>query len=107
MGRFPKPCRVCGNLSLNNLCDYHQAIEDKLHNIKRDQIKKQTGQYSGDYRKRAAQVRATATVCHICGDGPRFNDPFEADHIDPANPASELKAAHRSCNGSRGNKPIN
>ena len=107
MGRFPKPCRVCGQLSLGNLCQAHQAIEDKLHNLKRDQIKKQTGQYSGDYRKRAAQVRATATVCHICGDGPRFNDPFEADHIEPGVQASELKAAHRSCNGQRGNKPLN
>ena len=106
MGRFPKPCRVCGQLSLGNLCQPHQADEDRLHNMKRDLIKKQTGQYSGDYRKRAAQVRATATICHICGDGPRFNDPFEADHIEPGVQASELKAAHRSCNGQRGNKPI-
>jgi hypothetical protein len=75
--------------------------------MKRDLIKKQTGQYSGDYRKRAAIVRAMATICHICGDGPKYNDPFEADHIDPASATSELRAAHRSCNGQRGNKPIN
>jgi hypothetical protein len=107
MGRFPKPCRVCGNLSLGNLCATHQAESDRLHNIRREQVKKATGQYSGDYRKRAAQVRATAIICHICGDGYRFNDPFEADHIEPGSPTSELRAAHRSCNQSRGNKPIN
>ena len=75
MGRFPKPCRICGNLSLGNLCATHQAESDRLHNIRRDQVKKQTGQYSGDYRKRAALIRATAIICHtVKGKGVGFTE---------------------------------
>jgi hypothetical protein len=58
--------------------------------------------YRGDYRKRAAEVRATATICWLCGDGVRVDDPWTADHVDPGNPDSILLAAHRSCNSARG-----
>jgi 5-methylcytosine-specific restriction endonuclease McrA len=76
--------------------------------MKRSQIKKDTGQYSGQYRKRAAEVRASALVCHLCGEGARLADPWVADHINPASHGNtaELKPAHRSCNGRRGNKPL-
>ena len=86
---------------------HQQRVED-LHEAKRAQIKKATGQYSGDYRKRAAQVRATALVCHLCGDGFRLSDPWVADHVDASSHGdiAELRAAHRSCNAKRGNKPL-
>jgi hypothetical protein len=106
MRKFPKPCLICNALSLETLCPTHLAQVKQLHDIRRQQVKKATGQYSGDYRKRAKQIRDTAIVCHLCGEGARYNDPWEADHIDPANPMSELKAAHASCNRSRGNKPL-
>ena len=107
MSRFPKPCLDCGVLtSGGNRCDVHQQRVDKLHDLRRQTIKRATGQYSGDYRKRAKQVRETATVCHLCGEPARWNDPWEADHLIPGEPDSPLAAAHRSCNIARGDKPL-
>jgi hypothetical protein len=60
--------------------------------------------YSGDYAKKAAEVRATTHVCWICGEGWRADDPWQADHVDAGNPFSQLLGAHRSCNISRANK---
>ena len=54
--------------------------------------------YAGDYKRRAKHIRETATHCHICGDGPRPNDPWQADHIIEGDPESPLAPAHRSCN---------
>lgn len=107
--RFPKPCLDCGALtSVGNRCATHQQVINDLHEVRRSSVKKATGQYSGDYRKRAEWIRQTAIVCHICGDGARFDDPWEADHINPGEDGSvaELRAAHRSCNQKRGNKPL-
>lgn len=56
------------------------------------------------YRADAAQVRATATRCWICGQGPRPNDPWHADHLEPGQRTSELLPAHASCNVRRGNE---
>jgi hypothetical protein len=109
MGRFPKPCLDCGKLTTgNNRCDQHENLVKQLHNSKRAVVKKQTGQYSGDYRKRAKLVRETALVCHICGNGAKFDDPWVADHTIPAQFGStaELLPAHKSCNEKRGNKPL-
>ncbi len=39
--------------------------------------------YRGDYRKRAAEVRATATICWLCGEGAIDGDPWTADHVQP------------------------
>jgi hypothetical protein len=107
MSRFPKPCLDCGKLTTGgNRCDYHQNLVEQLHNIKRAEVKKNTGQYSGAYRKRAALVRATALVCWICGEGAKHDDPWQADHVNPAEHGdqAELLAAHASCNRKRGNK---
>ena len=105
--KFKRPCLDCGQLTTNkSRCDEHQKRIDDLMNARRSQVKRATGQYSGDYRKRAKEVRDTATVCHLCGEGPRVNDPWQADHIIPSDPYSPLAAAHRSCNARRGNKPL-
>jgi hypothetical protein len=86
----------------------HQKRVEQLHEIKRSQIKKETGQYSGSYRARAALVRATAVVCHLCGEGARLSDPWVADHVEPGSrgDTAELRAAHKSCNERRGNRPL-
>lgn len=106
MGRFPKPCADCGQLtSGGNRCDYHENLVKKLHDIRRAQVKKESGQYSGSYKRRAAEVRANALECWLCGEPARVGDPWEADHVIPAESGSvaELKAAHRSCNRKRSN----
>jgi 5-methylcytosine-specific restriction endonuclease McrA len=106
MGRFPKPCADCGVLtSGGNRCDYHENLVKKLHDIKRAEVKKNSGQYSGSYKARAAAVRASALLCWLCGEGARAGDPWEADHVIPAESGStaELRAAHRTCNRKRSN----
>jgi hypothetical protein len=69
-------------------------------------VKRITGQYSGDYKRRAKAVREQAVNCHICGDPARTNDPWTADHIIAGDRNSPLAPAHRSCNERRGNKPL-
>jgi 5-methylcytosine-specific restriction endonuclease McrA len=106
MRRFAIPCIECGQLTKNEggKCSTHKRLYEQQQELRRSLVKKLTGQYSGDYRKRAKAVRDNALECHLCGRGALPNDPWEADHIDPADPKSELAAAHRSCNLRRGNK---
>ena len=87
-----KACIVCGKPYANrgSRCDLHT-------------IPARTGTYS----RNAAKVRATALVCRTCGDGPRLVDPFVAEHVVPrgyggSDDISNLRAAHRSCNGRKG-----
>lgn len=105
--KFKRPCLDCGELTTNkSRCDVHQKRIDDLINARRYQVKKATGQYSGDYRQRAKAVRDAATVCHLCGEGPRVNDVWTADHLIPGDPDSPLAPAHKSCNSRRGSKPL-
>ena len=109
MGRHPRPCLECGQLSMSNRCPTHQQRIDQLNDLRRQQIKKETKQYSGTYKQLAKIVRANALICHICGEGPRYADPWEADHLTPSTPVNtlaDLAPAHRSCNARRGNKPV-
>ena len=103
--RFQKPCLDCGALSLETRCEVHRKRVEQLRDVRRAEKKKNL--YNSRYKKQAAIVRATAIVCHICGDGARMSDPWQADHLDAGNPDSPLAAAHRSCNAKRGDKPLN
>lgn len=105
--KFARPCIDCGKLSKNgSRCEMHQSIVNFKADERKRSRKLATGQYSGDYQRRAKAVRDNATHCHICREGYRENDPWQADHIIPGDPASPLAPAHRSCNASRGNKPL-
>jgi 5-methylcytosine-specific restriction endonuclease McrA len=84
----------------------HQAQVDQQSANRRATVKRITGQYSGDYKRRAKAVRQSAVNCHICGDPARINDPWTADHIIAGDRNSPLAPAHRSCNERRGNKPL-
>lgn len=108
--RFLKPCLDCGVLVRGaNRCAYHQNLVTQLHEMKRAAVKRDSGQYSGSYRKRAKAVRESALVCWICGESARLGDPWQADHVNPgeSGETAELRPAHASCNASRGDKPIN
>jgi 5-methylcytosine-specific restriction endonuclease McrA len=59
------------------------------------------------YRNLCAAIKANATACGICGEGPREGDPWVVDHILPrarggGDDPTNLQAAHRSCNGRKG-----
>jgi hypothetical protein len=102
-----KPCIDCGTPSHATRCPLHTGRHTRKVN-RTAQIKRGQSPYDqGDYRTRAKHVRATATICHICGQGPRPDDPWQADHVIPVSKGGEvgpLAAAHRSCNISRANK---
>ncbi len=107
MGRFRKPCLDCGELTDGgNRCEVHQRRVDELAEMRRALIKKTLNTYGGDYKRRAKQVRETAVVCHLCGEGARVGDPWQADHLVAGDSSSPLAAAHGSCNRKRGNKPL-
>jgi len=107
VGRFAQPCLDCGKLSKNGpRCEAHQRAKSSEWDAPKAARKRATGQYAGDYRKRARQVRETATYCWLCGGAPRDGDPMQADHVIPGDPMSPLAPAHRSCNAARGNKPM-
>lgn len=97
-----RPCLACGHRLAEPgkpRCSACERDHQRQRNASRPH-------YDGDYAARAAVVRANATVCWLCGEGPRPSDPWQADHVKPGNPASELRPAHRSCNASRGNRLI-
>lgn len=103
--KFRQPCIDCGALTrYGSRCETHQAAVNQYADYKKAERKRATGQYSGDYRKRAKEVREMATICWLCGDGARADDPWQADHIVPGDMYSALAPAHRSCNAARGNK---
>ena len=85
-------------------CPEHQQSRDRYVDMAKAARKRVTGQYAGDYRKRAKAVRDSANVCWLCGGGVRPNDPWQADHVIPGDADSPLAPAHRSCNAARGNK---
>jgi len=109
VGRFPKPCVVCGILTKGlDRCAEHQALWQSLENIRLKEMKARRGPslYNSNYQKQAKVVRQTALYCHLCNEPARPNDPWTADHVIAGDPSSELKPAHRSCNSRRGNKPL-
>lgn len=61
---------------------------------------------STEYKKAAAHIKATATHCHLCGQAFTNRNEITADHIRPGDVTSPLAPAHRRCNSSRGNKPL-
>ena len=90
-----RPCLDCRTLTTEpSRCPVCAGRRESIRNASRPQ-------YHGDYAARAAVVRATATHCHICGEGERPDDPWQADHV--FGPDSDvLAAAHRSCNIRKG-----
>jgi len=94
---IPKPCLTCGDPTTNgSRCTDCEAERQHDRNARRTH-------YKGDYKKLAAQVRANAYQCWICGGVGKPDDPWQADHLIPGDPNSPLRAAHRSCNARRGN----
>lgn len=92
-----KPCLICGRPSARTRCPACQSEWNRARNARRVH-------YHGDYATRAAKVRAEATECWLCGGGHDPADPWQADHVVPGDPNSELRPAHRSCNSRRGNR---
>ena len=87
-------------MTIKKYCLEHGIVEPG-HNCRRKPARTRR------YFDAARQVRNNATTCALCGQGPRENDPWVADHIIPranggADTIDNLQPAHRSCNGRRG-----
>ena len=95
-----RPCLGCGRLGVATRCDNCRKEVERLRSRQRTS----RPHYAGDYRKRAAQVRATATCCYWCGEPFTTDNPVQADHLLPANPESPLVGACRRCNIGRSNR---
>jgi hypothetical protein len=108
MGRFPKPCLVCGQLTKGlNRCEQHQAEWQEIENLRVKAMKARRPKlYTTEYQKQAKAIREAALYCHLCNEPARPNDPWTADHIIAGDPTSALAPAHRSCNSRRGSKPL-
>jgi hypothetical protein len=102
---FPKPCLDCGVIVKNgSRCPTHQSAYQKR--IDELRAHKRT-HYSGNYKARAKKVRDYATICWLCKQGEKPNDPWQADHVIEGNPLSPLLPAHRSCNIKKSNEKRN
>ena len=96
----PRTCLTCGALHHNSSrCDTCQLQRDNQRTRNRNRK-----HYDYTYRKAAKVVRDNAKFCWICGEGARPDDPWQADHLIPADLHSPLAPAHRSCNARRGNR---
>ena len=106
--RFNKPCLGCGDLTTDrSYCPTCKKAKEKQKELDPIRLAHKRALYGPRYRRLAPIVKANATQCHICKQGYKDDDPWEADHLDPAlGDASPLAAAHRSCNQARGNKPL-
>ena len=82
----------------------HERQRQRTASVRRSNGGGASRPYGGDYRKAAAEVRASTVACWLCGEGWRPNDPWQADHVTPGDPESVLLGAHRSCNIGRANK---
>jgi len=99
-----RPCLDCGQLTPKTRCHACHRIK-----ARRAEGGKVTSPLHRDpvYRRVSRQLRAewTAnpfTICWICSEGGRVDDPWTADHVVSGDPSSPLLPAHRSCNSRRG-----
>jgi hypothetical protein len=108
MGRFPKPCLVCGVLTTGaSYCQTHIiAVEQKEKDRQTIRKRGRTIYNDPNYRRQRAHLKATATHCHLCKLPFTNRDDITADHLIPGQVDSPLAPAHALCNSRRGNKPL-
>ena len=95
-----KPCLDCGKPGQASRC---QDCTRRKEASRARPTEARNKLYNRKHRRLAAYVRATASTCWVCGQGARPGDPWQADHVQPGDPASPLAPAHRSCNIARSN----
>ncbi len=110
--RFARPCLECQRLHTDKgeFCAdcrtkrerdrERQRSLDPKHRAKKREL------YSSAYKATAKILKANATHCHICKKPFTSRAEITADHLIAGDPASPLAPAHKSCNSSRGNKPL-
>lgn len=111
---LPRPCIACGATVAGhgNYCPACELELERRRSAEREASGKRE-HYKGHYRARSDRIRRRAYAglerCWLCGEGNRYDArgqlvKWHVDHVDPGNPASELRAAHAPCNIARGNR---
>lgn len=109
---FPRPCLSCQRIHKDggDYCTRCRTERNRQRENKPERRLKKKTLYGGDYpRRRAAMVEQTIVYnlpCHICKQNFQRVEDITADHVDATNPNSILLPAHKSCNSSRGNRPL-
>ena len=99
-----QPCIDCGVVTTGTRCPQHAARHKQAahqQQTRRRQLQGGRSKYGGTYGGAARAVRATATICWLCGTGPDPADPWQADHIEQGTrwgATGAVAPAHRSCN---------
>lgn len=109
MPRFRRPCLACGELCHGSYCAKHLQELNARRQINKDtpeRLARKRLLYGGDYKKRRAEVVATATHCYICQKPFESATGIDVDHLVAGDPNSPLAATHEVCNRSRGNRPL-
>jgi hypothetical protein len=106
--RFPRPCLQCQKLHQDrgDYCQDCRRVKEKAREDNSYRKEKKRMLYSSAYKAAAKIIKANATHCHICKQPFTNRADITADHLIPTDPASPLAPAHRGCNSSRGNKPL-
>ena len=117
MPKFRRPCLKCGGTTSpgGTYCDTHERELGQARNLQRDNDPKRKEKkkllYNSDYQKArreiVAYVRANGFICYLCNKPIELTQDIDIDHVEPANPNSQLLPTHRTCNRSRGNRPAN
>jgi 5-methylcytosine-specific restriction endonuclease McrA len=89
-----RPCLTCGRPSSGSRCPAHRIPAR-----------------GSTYARNAALVRASATICHLCGLPFTAADQPVADHLvarahGGSDQLANLAPAHASCNLRRGAEPL-
>jgi len=99
-----QPCIDCGIVTTGTRCPQHATRHKQAahqQQTRRRQLQGGPSKYGGEYQGAARAVRATATICWLCGTGPDPADPWQADHIEQGTRwgvTGGIAPAHRSCN---------
>ena len=105
---FPKPCMDCQQLftGKGERCGECRARVNKAKESNPYRRQRKAILYNNDYRQQARAIKQLATYCHLCNQPFTNRDEISADHLIPGDPLSPLAPAHKTCNSSRGNKPL-
>ena len=110
--RLPRPCLKCNRLHRDrgDYCSSCRTEYQRKRESNPYRMAKKKMMYGGNYpARRASMVAETINnnlPCHICKQHFLTATEITADHLIPGDPNSPLAPAHKSCNSSRGNKPL-
>jgi len=88
------------------LCPDCKARREKEREANPERQAKKRRLYGNDYKKKAKQIRDTATHCYLCGGAFLEGEPIQADHLFPElGKKSPLGGTHPHCNRKKSNTP--